>query len=900
MKKVFFRILAIFITFFGLSQNAFSQEQYTLENGLSVFLMEDYADALVQIEFVCRAGFSSQTQENAGFFKLYSRLFESATPQISFSLVDCGSDSTRYVIKTTASKLDDVLESLSDSAFSLFYSDDLLEFELEQMKEEVTQNAQSLSGFINAAIDSRVFASSPWKHDSGIYPALFRRTTGRHARTILKDIADKWYTPQNCALFISGNINSEKLLVQLKNTFGRFYSTYKPQVQEQTITPAVPLTDKKFVLHSPDFSSDLTQIVIQYTSFSGEQADLLAQALNKLMADDGYIHVGSAHKGNANRLIFQTIIQAPEDAKKKPESPSQAEAFLQLVQNSPLALNSIYLQQAKQELEETVKLRTANAADKMTYLSEKWIREPFIQAEDTSLETMQLLFTTEKPFVFVIINSADFKKNKKAYDKAGYQEVTMENASWYTQEMYREIKDQFRPDDKTFYNPVKNSTDNNYFEKNISTISKTTLDNNIPVVVRQNDFSDYLTLTLSVRGGKINSMQNNGFEEAMINLLAMTFQREINLMQQQGLILGNCTVTNKTELSTSAITIQCEKDDLVSVCNALSRAIIFGEIQPAMADRAVANRQYKKRLENGTVSNQLQAAAFVTLYGQNRFSSLFEAENEVLTTVSFNQILEQYPALLDVSRYSIILCGNVCQDYREILNGTFGQLIPGNLYQMPELPQFQFTKTKSQKVKVVHTFLTDIPAEEAGPMPAVLIPTTEFLDPVLYVIKAPEAGTKEAALFNALINYTADVLQTDLDDNKKLKGAKTMLQLPRYNVPAAFISIQNVSRTKEADAAFKSTVRSIKNRIEAPDANKTIIQSIKDAWIVNQMEKTSSNAGTSELIQKGFELFPDSPKPEFYLTEYKYIQTATPEDFRAILEMLPEIPEFRVYSEQSK
>lgn len=898
MKKVFRKLLAFLIILFSLNLSVFSQEQYTLENGLSVFLLEDYADALVQIEFVCRAGFSSQTQENAGFFKLYSRLFEAATPQLSFSLVDCGADATRYVIKTPASKLNDVLETLSDSAFSLFYSDDLLEYELEEMKTEVTQNAESLSGFINAAIDSRVFASSPWKHDSGIYPALFRKTTGRRARTLLKDIADKWYTPQNCAVFISGNINSEKVLVQLKNTFGRFYSTYKPEAPESA--PAATLTDKKFVLHSPDFSSDLTQIVIQYTSFSGEQADILAAAFNRLLSDDGYIHVGSAHKGNANRLIFQTIIQAPEDVKARTDSPSQAKAFLQLVQNAPLALNSVLLQQANLELIEQEKLRTTNAADKMTYLSEKWVRQPFIQAEDTSLETMQLLFTSEQPFVFVIINSADYKKNKKAYDAAGYQEVTMENASWYTQEMYREIKDQFRPDDKTFYNPVKNSTDNNYYEKNIATISSATLDNGIPVVIRQNDFSPYLTLTLSVRGGKINSMTNNGFEEAMVNLLSMMFQRELNLMQQQGLILGNCSVTNKTELSTSAITIQCENNDFVSVCNGLSKAIIYGDVKPAMADRAVSNRQYKKRLENGTVSNQLQAAAFVTLYGQNQFSSLFETKNEVLSTVSYNQILEQYPTLLDATRYSIILCGNICEDYREILNGTFGQLAAGNLYQMTELPQFQLTKSKAQKVKVVHTFLTDIPAEEAGPMPAVLIPTTEFMDPVLYVVKAPQEGTKEAALFNALVNYTADMLQTELDDNKKLKGAKTMLQLPRYNVPAAFLSIMNVSRTKEADAAFKATVRSIKNRLEAPDANKTIVQSIKDAWIVNQMEKTASNAGTAELIQKGFELFPDSPQPDFYLKEYNFIQTATPEDFRAILDMLPEIPELRIYSEQSK
>lgn len=898
MKKVFRKLLAFSIILLGLNQAAFSQQEYTLENGLSVFLLEDYADALVQIEFICRAGFSSQTQDNAGFFKLYSRLFEAATPQISFSLVECNADSTRYIIKIPASQVNSVLETLSESAFSLFYSDDILEYELEQMKTEVSEYAKSLSGFINTAIDSRVFAAEPWKNDSGVYPALFKKTTGRQARTILKDIGDKWYTPQNCALFISGNINSEKILVQLKNTFGRFYSAYKPDA-----VPAVKVSlpsARKFVLHSPDFSPELTQIAIQYTTFAAEQSDILAAALNRIMSDSGYTHVGSAHKGSTSRLIFQTIIQAPEGKKNKVNSLKQTEEFLEIVKNSPFFLSSVIMQQAQYELDEVTKLSTANSAQKMDYLCGKWAREPYYQPADTSLETLQLMFTTEQPFVFVIINSNDYQKNQKAYTNAGYEEVTAENASWYVQEMYKEIRDQFRPDDKTYFNPVKNSTDNNYFEKNISTMSSAVLNNGIPVVIRQNDFSDYLTFTLSVRGGKTNSMQNNGFEEAMINLLSLMFQRELNLIQQQGLILGSTSVTCKSDLATSSISIQCEKDDFVSVCTGLSKAIIFGDVKPAMADRAVANRQYKKRLENGTVSNQLQSAAFVTLYGNNQFSKLFETKNEVLTTVSYNEILEQYPALLDASRYSIILCGNVCQDYREILNNTFGQLAAGTLYQPQELPQFQMPKSKTQKVKVVHTFLTDIPAEEAGPMPAVLIPTTEFLDPVLYVVKAPECGTKEAALFNALINYTADVLQTQLDESRKLKGAKTMIQLPRYNVPAAFISIQNVSRTKEADSAYKSTVRTIKNRIAAPDANKTVIQSIKDAWIINQMEKTSSNAGTAELIQKGFELFPDSPRADFYLQEYNYIQTATPEDFRAVLDLLPELPDLRLYSEESK
>ena len=43
-------------------------QEYTLENGMQVFLLEDSTDAQVHIEYSCRAGFSSQTQSKNGFF----------------------------------------------------------------------------------------------------------------------------------------------------------------------------------------------------------------------------------------------------------------------------------------------------------------------------------------------------------------------------------------------------------------------------------------------------------------------------------------------------------------------------------------------------------------------------------------------------------------------------------------------------------------------------------------------------------------------------------------------------------------------------------------------------------------------------------------------------------------
>ncbi len=323
-------------TFFFLCLQAFSQQkrivsQYTLENGLEVYLLEDSSDALVHINFNCKAGFSYHNQDDAGFFTLYSRLINAIFSQGEFSEVSCNADFTSYKIETAYSQTENILESLSRVFFSPQISDELLSTELTKFQNEISANAREMSTFINASIDSKVFASAPWKNDSGIYPPLFKRTTEQEARNKIKYISENFYTPQNSAIFIYGNINSQKLLTILKYTFGRYYSTASlPKNQ----TSALVNSQRRYVLHDSEISPDLTQVVIQYTMLSMEECDLLADVLNNdystfkqellksselNIPGSEYINVASVSKGGSSRLIIQALIQKPEKRNTIPE-----------------------------------------------------------------------------------------------------------------------------------------------------------------------------------------------------------------------------------------------------------------------------------------------------------------------------------------------------------------------------------------------------------------------------------------------------------------------------------------------------------------------------------------------------------------------------------------------------
>ena len=223
MKKLFFVIAVILLPYFCFSSTSEENVKETIiENGTKIFLLEDYSNPLVRLEVNVRAGVSRQNERNAGFFELLSRLIQKSA-KTKFDDVRCDADSTRFILNVSPSILEETLLSVSEDIFNPIFSDALLKQELSTMKREVLKNNQDPSYLINASIDARIFSDEPWKHDTGIYPSLFTKISEENARVILNEIQTDYYTPQNTAIFVSGNIDSKEILNLIKISFGRFY-----------------------------------------------------------------------------------------------------------------------------------------------------------------------------------------------------------------------------------------------------------------------------------------------------------------------------------------------------------------------------------------------------------------------------------------------------------------------------------------------------------------------------------------------------------------------------------------------------------------------------------------------------------------------------------------------------
>ncbi len=937
LRKISSILTLIFLLISNICAEPADQiREYTLENNMKIFLLEDPSDALVHLEYSCHAGFSSQTQLTNGYFKLFSRLVKTSNTNLKFTDVECNADSSRYILEIAPQELNKSLASLSQAVFAPAFTDEVFLDQLNKLKMEATENANDLANYINAAIDSRVFSDAPWKHDSGIYPPVFKRTSTTEARNIIKDISDRWYTPQNSALFISGNINAEKVLIALKSTFGSYYSNYKKPVEKES-SPVN--AQRKYVFHHKEISKELTQIVIQYTMLGMEESDLFAASLNmdsssfkqKLLEikelnipGAEYINVSAAHKRNSSRLIIQALMQPSEDKKQAISSLEQAQTFYDEVKKIPENFNPLEFQYGKMQLQNQLDQIARIPLHLMNQLSSFWALESYypLLEEDSELYPNSPLtslmfsrnkridqinqqeifykFAAEDPFIFIIISDKDYKANKKTYKEAGYEEINEKNSSWYVQQMYKEIRDQLKPQDQNYYAGSAKEADNSYFQRNLEEIKTQTLENGIEIVSKKNPNSKGLSLLLSIKGGKLNSADNNGLEEVMINLMASNLQNELNKKILQGLIIGNPQVSSKTLLSTSTILINFDMEDAQAVCQTISDTIIYGDIPPAFADRAVSSKQYRKRLENGDASNQMFYAAVNAIYGKGDFSKIFDTEKDVLLDTDFTSILQAYPNFLDASRYKAIVCGNFDDSLLDYLSKALSLFAKNDLELNQAADKENLPSNKKITTRIRHTFLTDIPAEEAGPQPAVLIPTTEFLDPVLYISKAPKDDEKKLALFNAIFNYLQADLEKALDKSRSFNNSGVKLELAQSKMNFACIYIMNVSHTKEADSIYRSCVQGLLKRMQEAGATQGIIQEIKNAWTLKQMNQSYTNEGTAYLIQKGFEVKPDQAQPDYYLQEYNFIQTATVQDFLEVMEGISDRANLRVYSVDSK
>ena len=316
MKKFITFVLVFFLAFSLFSFTKDDIKLFTLENGLKIYYLADSSSPTVRLELCVGAGFTNQGRENGGFFNLYARL--------------CGgeisNDSVRFVSTVAPSNAERAVLELSEKLKPVQPSDSLLSSILNAMKTEYKEFESSAAGYINTAIDSKIFPENPWTRESGVASSSFSSRKNEVVRSILQKIASEYYIPANSSLFVNGNISEAALLEIAKKYFSAFPNLPKNQtVNRDSFSSGALSKSRKFVLFHDDFSDEMTQIAVQYKNLGTDEADVLSALWNqngssfkklllkqrnlKILGGE-YIDVSSAQEKSSSRLIIQSLLGA--------------------------------------------------------------------------------------------------------------------------------------------------------------------------------------------------------------------------------------------------------------------------------------------------------------------------------------------------------------------------------------------------------------------------------------------------------------------------------------------------------------------------------------------------------------------------------------------------------------
>ena len=916
-----------------LPENFYS---YKLENGLELYVQEDFTVPALKVEYVTKAGTARQQKDTAGFFRLYSALFwQNAVPGIrayereganGFS-AECASSQSRYGFTVPVQSFEKVLALFASALKQPKFSDSAIRNEFESLKSESASYASSAGGFINAAVDAQVLSRSPWKKDSFLQSALFAKMNTEAARQKLSRIARIWYVPNQSALFVSGPLNAQTVLDTVKKELADWeYAFYAPPDTDRIDAPQTPDAPKtsnaqggRFVLVSDDFSKDFNQALIQYTapSFGADNlhsaaawaaAEILRQKQNLLDPAQGETDVSFSADGADSRISVQALFPASLHAKK--DNPADnIEALLNAVNKAVQNISegdlveaqtrTRFLQaQALKGPESFIRALSANWA----YGGAEYFFEWPKSVQSLTLQQVTDVFTP--PWIFLLVHTSQYNLYEKRFAKDGWTVIKQgkksagaSSAQTTKNRTENRSKNQAEADGAK---PERTNAAEAYAAYTESLAERFTLSSGIRVSVQKLPNTAWVCFILNIRGGELKyGFEKKGLESLAVQNLAQTLRQKIAETPAGKALRDISEIDTNTELFSARLSFTCPTENLPLLTDFLSASLQKNDVSLAQADELYFTEAFNRRSQDISPDNQLQKAAMETFFGAGASAPLFASADKLLPSVTYEEIRNACLSLYDPEKIDIILCGDVPQYIRKTLESRFGKEA---IKPLSEQHKIAYTKTSfepaftegEQTVRLRHVFLSDIPADQAGERPAKLIPTTDFSDPALLYLKSPEFGTKEAAVFSALMHEIAERLTQKFQSAQNAPALSVRAHTDAEPFFLASLYFSKVKSKSRLQKAYKDCLREFSSELKElqKPKPKTTAREFCDGITGRYAGAVSHSFMTLEsradLMRQGAEY---ADNPSYYIEEMRILGDTGVQDFESV---------FSAYIEKAK
>lgn len=868
----------IFLIFLTFQINIFGKDysHHVLDNGLEVYIVEDFSNPLCHFSLAVKAGYFNQSYENAGFFELYARLFwketEKNLPELIDSNFNCQSLSTTYTASFTAKNIEKILDNISTNAQNPYFAEGTLQKEFLIMKESAKEFSQSPAGFINYNINNHLYKEWAWSYDTAIFPGILNCKNISQARGILTDIKNKYYYGNNCAIFISSPFDEETVLQLLNKYFGN----WERKNFNEPIKFFNPKENKKTVLVSKDFSKEMNQCAIQFFSdYSNSLGQIISSNMEfphsqfkNLLTNESETGVKEPDLANVSFMQdnYQSkiIVQALMDNKNSPIK--QIDKIISIFNETNKISEDEFLF-AKNIIEKSQ--YTDNTRDFIFQLANNWGTTE-TNTKDYDFSSENNIFK-EEPYIFLLIHTDTYNKYAKEFKKQNYNAIFHNPKKNYL----------------TSPNKIENKSDINLESTNLiknivaeknNKLNNFQLSNGINVFTYNCPETKRIAIQFDIDGGEI--LQN---ERGLETIVIQAFAENIKLqLSTNPIVFATTTITTKTSIYKSEVLVEGNLEYFPDICKGISNALTYGEISHGMTDELINREKSRYRMAINDMVFQENLIALRTLYSGTKLENLANNSEMILSDVDYNKILALYASLTNSKRFSITLGGNFSDldNTKKILEENFS-FFKG--FQIDEKIQLEPTfSNMTMKQKLRRIFTSDIPAEKAGRRPLHLIPTTVFYDPSTCVISGPSNLDINWILFKALSLELTDIIESKSKNEFKTDIEKANVYLPEENLCHASFVFTKSKSIKNVKKLFEESLIELKNHI-----NNDNIEKIKSNCLVTMSQETQTISQITQIISKNFH---NSQNHKKWIENFTIIDNATTENFMEVFQKYFENP----------
>ncbi len=903
MKKIYGILFLLLYSIQGWTQetpNGFYA--YTLENGLDIYVQEDFTIPTMRIEYVSKAGTGRQNKDTTGFYQLYSRLFwkNSVSSESAYDSLGAGEftsqtgfSQSRYSFVIPSVNFDEGMKVFSNDLKHTQFTDKDISVEFNQLKQEVTAWSSSIPGFINASIDATIFADEPWTKDSGVYPALFSSNTIENVRRHLTEISNNWYVPDQSALFISGPISAETTLSIVKKYLSSWQSSYVIGTSSHVSTAtSARKTDseknKLFVLVSNDFSKDYIQAVLQYTA-PGLGANnkysatswTAAEIMQTKLLQAGMSNTNTSFVADASdsRIIIQTLFDA-QSVREDSDISVMLPGFSNIVKSTARLISENDLNQAKHRALLFRNDAYTGSDNFMEAVAANWAYggvDYFFDwpkaVQEVTLDDVKQSFND--PWIFVLVHTDLYSKNSENFENFGYTKITEDTGAWYAE------NDSLQQDTQEKLQVLPDSSIQEYTEFTKSLLTEYTLSSGIPVVTQNIPSTPWVSLLITIDGGEVlQGGLKRATEQIAIENLSNIIEQNLTNSYFEEKLKTVPIIENETELYSSYISILSLYEDLDYVLEVVSSAIQETIITIPTADELFISSAYNWQIKSGDLDYQLYAAGMETLYGGTPLEGLFNSNVELMLQADYKDIRLASELIYDPNRISFVLTGGFDKNLQKELERHFGKsFYPIEREYKATIidEQAPIFSPLEQVVRLRHTFLTDVPASLAGERPTKLIPTTDFSDPAHLYFKVPAFNDTEHALFVALLYEVADRLKEGFSDYRTPPALGVSVVPGTGAHPVSSLRFSKVKSRENLKQLVQDTFNELVKDLQ--NSNKELLGLIQSRYTRVLSREMLTLTDRAHLIQQGIR---SSSNPALYVEKYDVVLNASSEQYQGV------------------